>query len=224
VDASREYWDSLKENDIFTPDEQENSITYHNKGRPSPSDALPVQELIENPDTSLDPKEGDMSYRTLRRMLGKKYDRNFMSVVRPLESILRPNGTLEFKIKKGRPKERRPNYIKYFGTPVFIGSDKGTKLRVSRRTRKKIQKYLWSYTHCPVFYTWKDLGIRFWPRWIKEGQCYQKRSCSVPPGMKCKPSDSTTKTILRWHCQEWQKNCRWINMHYPMITKCSCSC
>ncbi|XP_060077723.1 noggin-like [Ylistrum balloti] len=228
TEADREHWNSLQENDVFSTDESVgNSIKYHNKDRPVPSDDLPVIELIENPDNSFNPTDRDTDYRQLRRLLGHHFDKNFMSTVRPLESVIRPNGTLDFKLKKGRPKERRPNFIKYFGSPVFTGvGSQSSKLRVSRRTRKKIQKYLWSSTHCPVFHTWKDLGVRFWPRWIKEGQCYKRKSCSIPPGMTCRPSGSTSKTILRWHCRDWQKNavCRWIHINYPIITRCSCEC
>lgn len=226
--ADREHWNSLLENEVFSPEESsDNSLKLHNKERPIPSDDLPVLQLVENADSSFDPSEKDMDYRQLRRILGHHYDNKYMSTVRPLESIILPNGTLEFKLKKGRPKERRPNFIKYFGAPVFTGvGSQSTKLRISRRTRKKIQKYLWSFTHCPVFHTWKDLGVRFWPRWIKEGQCYKRRSCSIPPGMSCRPTGSTSKTILRWHCRGWQKNavCRWIHINYPIITRCSCSC
>lgn len=43
--------------------------------------------------------------------------------------------------------------------------------------------WLWSQTFCPVLYAWNDLGSRFWPRYVKVGSCFSKRSCSVPEGM-----------------------------------------
>jgi len=73
--------------------------------------------------------------------------------------------------------------------------------RISAKLRKKLQQFLWAYTACPVVYRWKDLGIRFWPRYLREGQCHEgKTSCSIPPGMKCRPAAKVYKTLLRWHC------------------------
>ena len=72
---------------------------------------------------------------------------------------------------------------------------------------------------CPVTFTWIDLGIYFWPRWIKSGACeadsntslYEPISsdardpeiisqggCSWPKGMKCVQDDVETMQILRW--------------------------
>ncbi|XP_046404150.1 5E5 antigen-like [Ischnura elegans] len=48
----------------------------------------------------------------------------------------------------------------------------------SGRWRRRLRRLLLSITHCPVRWTWKDVGIRFWPRWIKEGRCGGK----IPPG------------------------------------------
>lgn len=227
VYGDRSHWESLTNSGIFDPDSSiDNSISLHGGRRPSPSNVLPVLELEENPDPSFDPKEKDLDYRTLRRLLGNNlFDKEYMSHPRPLADILMPNGSLDFQLRKGRPRGRRPMFIKYFGKPIRTGNDV-LKLQVPRRTKHKVKKYLWNYTHCPVHHTWKDLGKRFWPRWFKEGQCYKGRSCSIPPGMMCRPSDSTTKTILRWHCQGWQRasHCRWIKIQYPVITKCACAC
>ncbi|KAK3090088.1 hypothetical protein FSP39_009084 [Pinctada imbricata] len=218
---AKAYWDRLKHTD-------DNSFSgiFHSGTRPEPSEQLPVIDLQESPDPALDPKPENLDYRTLRRLLGRFYDRNFMSVVTPIEHVVSPNGTLEFKMRKKRPKGIRPRFIKDFGKPVYTGDHTFVRLHVNRRTRKKVQKYLWNFTHCPVFHTWKDLGIRFWPRWIREGRCYQGRSCSIPPGMQCRPSSKTRKTLLRWHCRgpEPGSNCSWIRFQYPILTECSCSC
>ncbi|XP_010224591.1 PREDICTED: noggin-2-like, partial [Tinamus guttatus] len=100
------------------------------------------------------------------------------------------------------------------------------RLKVGKKARRKVLQWLWAYTYCPVLYTWKDLGVRFWPRYIKEGNCFAEKSCSFPEGMFCKPVKSVTKTFLRWHCQGWssQKYCTWIPVQYPLISECKCSC
>lgn len=73
----------------------------------------------------------------------------------------------------------------------------GTKLRtrLTPKLRRKLVQFLWAYTSCPVIEKWRDLGIRFWPRWLKEGQCHSERSCSIPPGMTCKPSEAEYKVL-----------------------------
>ena len=193
--------------------------------RPLPSDKLPVLPLIEYPDFKQDPKGDDLNLDYLQTLLGKKYDPVFMSVVRPIESILRPNGTLVYKFKKGRPNGELPPEIRQFMTATLPNGVR-LKDKLSRKSRRRFQKYLWAYTYCPVEYKWLDLGLRFWPRWIREGKCYNGRSCSIPSGMSCKVSRSTTMTLLRWHCRRWNgtRMCKWIPIHYPIITQCSCRC
>ncbi|EHB11121.1 Noggin [Heterocephalus glaber] len=80
--------------------------------------------------------------------------------------------------------------------------------------------WLWSQTFCPVLYAWNDLGSRFWPRYVKVGSCFSKRSCSVPEGMLCKPSKSVHLTVLRWRCQRrGGQRCGWIPIQYPIISE-----
>jgi noggin len=122
----------------------------------------------------------------------------------------------------------------------------GTKLRtrLNPKLRRKLVQFLWAYTSCSVYEKWRDLGSRFWPRWLKEGHCYTERSCSIPPGMNCKPSEAEYKVkvyivyqikiliifivqvILRWHCQDYDKakKCRWLPIRHPIVTGCACEC
>jgi noggin len=167
------------------------------------------------------------------------------------------------------PRSLRKMNFKYIRLPD------GSRLRtrISAKLKKKLQQFLWAFTACPIVYRWKDLGIRFWPRYLKEGHCPAgKVSCSIPPGMKCRPSAKAHKTLLRWHCphysnhnsggssgnRQWnllyssssstlsasvdprvadngmlslsnsghtnKQQCYWINVEYPIVTQCSCSC
>ncbi|XP_076333833.1 noggin-2-like [Tachypleus tridentatus] len=201
--------------------------------RPKPSQDLPIIGLIESTDKKYDPLPEDLNYLKLRNLMGKNFDPECMSRFRPIESIKHPNGTLEhitFKRNKhGRLRRRRrmPSKIKDLKLHSLTLPD-GTKLRLKfgKKIRRKFKKMLWVFTYCPVLRTWRNLGIRFWPQWIREGMCYQKSSCSFPPGMSCKPRNSVKKTLLRWHCQNWEKRhvCRWIPVKYPVITECQCSC
>ncbi|KAK6169348.1 hypothetical protein SNE40_020420 [Patella caerulea] len=204
----------------------EKDIHHQDGHRPHPSDTLPIKDLIENPNTSYDPKPEDINRKILKHLIGNAYDKHYMSIKTPPE---RKNITT-FTMVRGRPAGPRPKFVKVFKSikhkngPTF-------KLKVGKKERRKFQKYLWNYTYCPVKYVWKDLGIRFWPRWIKEGSCAssKQRSCSIPPGMSCRPSGSTTKTLLRWYCrnrtvENIPTDCEWLAFQYPIITKCSCSC
>ncbi|XP_058013228.1 noggin-2-like [Ahaetulla prasina] len=187
--------------------------------RPSPSDNLPIKDIIEHPDPEYDPKEQDLDDRTLRKKLGSHFDPNFMSVAAPAQGNLSSLEPLhKFKGQGALPGELKK--LDLAETPYR------TKVKIGKKARRKFLQWLWAYTYCPVMYTWKDLGSRFWPRYIKEGNCMAERSCSFPEGMSCKPIKSVTKTFLRWYCQGWskQKYCTWIPVQYPVISECKCSC
>lgn len=66
-----------------------------------------------------------------------------------------------------------------------------------------IKSWLLKRSSCPVEFTWKDLGKTFWPRWVRDGACVDRKgSCSFPTGMHCVPAASTTVHLLRWQCTE----------------------
>lgn len=184
--------------------------------RPSPSDHLPVPDLKEDPDPEYDPREQDLVERTLRKKLGSNFDPNFMSITSPMVNISTTD--VQGKLPGSMPPEIKN--IDLTRTPY------GKRVKVGKKARRKFLQWLWTYTHCPVVHTWKDLGVRFWPRYIKEGNCFSERSCSFPEGMSCKPVRSINKIFLRWYCQGFlrQKYCTWIQVQYPIISECKCSC
>ncbi|XP_055946450.1 noggin-2-like [Argiope bruennichi] len=200
--------------------------------RPVPSHDLPVLDLIEPKDKRYDPKPEDLSPKPLRERLDRDFDKQFMSETRPLESILHPNGTVEFSFKRTKrgklvPSSKMPKEIRHLRLHALKLPDGSRfRMKVGKKMRRKFKQMLWAYTYCPVAYRWKDLGLRFWPRWIKEGSCLTLGSCSFPSGMSCKPHRFVRKTVLRWHCQDWnkKKHCKWIPVNIPIITECSCSC
>lgn len=178
--------------------------------RPSPSEHLPVPGLKEDPDPKYDPRKQDLAERTLKRKLGRNFDPVFMSINSP--PVVENRTALEAQSRLMGP---IPNQLKQLDL-----------VTVGKKARRKFTQWLWAYTHCPVGYVWKDLGVRFWPRYVKEGQCLNERSCSFPAGMFCMPDKSVTKTFLRWYCQGFlqKKYCMWIQVQYPIISECKCSC
>lgn len=181
----------------------------------NPLDELPPPDLIESPNKMLDPRPHDLNATALRPMLGRNFDPQFMSITRPRHSSHNHSTSsgsdlVEFPFrqnKRGRlvpvadmPRSLRKMNFKYIRLP----DDSRLRTRISAKLKKKMQQFLWAFTACPIVYKWKDLGIRFWPRYLKEGHCPAgKASCSIPPGMKCRPAGKAHKTLLRWHCPQY---------------------
>lgn len=184
--------------------------------RPIPSDTLPIVDLKEDPDPVLDPREKDLNETELRGALGSHFDPQFMSVSPP-EDEDASEAELRQKLSGTMPKEIRA---------MEFEVQHGKKQKPSKKLRRRLQLWLWSYSSCPVVHAWNDLGSRFWPRYVKVGSCYNKRSCSVPEGMICKPAKSTHLTVLRWRCLQKRGGlkCAWIPVQYPVISECKCSC
>ena len=191
---------------------------HFNRLRPVSSDHLPIPILEEDPDQKYDPTESDIDNDALRKKLGDDYLPMFMSPTHPRDfdddAMTKP---LSSKI----PADIR----KLFKRPGRLRKSRKQWKRITRN-KKAIQNWLHQETGCPVKYRWKDLGIRFWPRYIKEGYCDSSKSCSIPAGMKCKSSAQSKIVILRWYCQGilQHKYCTWINIHYPVISECKCQC
>ena len=186
-----------------------------NRLRPLPTDKMPIPILEEDPNREFDPSPSDINNHVLRGMLGVDYIPDVMSSVYPSDfddnEMAAPiSGKIPPEIKKHfrrSKKSRKPP-------------------RKIMKNKRAIQAWLHQETSCPVRYRWKDLGIRFWPRYIKEGFCDSSKSCSIPAGMKCKSSAQAKMIILRWYCQGIleQKFCTWIRIQYPVISECKCQC
>ncbi|TRY95744.1 hypothetical protein DNTS_022139 [Danionella cerebrum] len=188
--------------------------------RPIPSDTLPPLELLEDPDPIYDPRERDLNETELRGALGE-FDGRFLSVVPPPDRYTGNEDVDEPELSP-IPAGLMPKDIRSLDFEL----EWGKKRKASKKLKRRLQMWLWSYSFCPVLYTWNDLGARFWPRFVRAGSCYSKRSCSVPEGMVCKPAKSTHVTLLRWRCVQRRGalKCAWIPVQYPVITECKCAC
>ncbi|XP_014243377.1 noggin-like [Cimex lectularius] len=189
--------------------------------RPSYSGIAP--DLIEPIDPSTEPRPRDLNVTVLAAILGPALDLEYSSVAKPSNTDFAAPHFPFRRNRKGRlvPTGPMPKHVKDVELG-FVRLSDGTKLktRVPNKLRRKLRQLLWALTACPVSNRWRDLGPRFWPRWLKEGHC-PANSCSVPAGMKCKPSRTAHKYLLRWHCR---KSCTWIKVQYPVVTECACSC
>ncbi|XP_048100961.1 noggin 5 [Alosa alosa] len=185
--------------------------------RPSPSDHLPVLDLKEDLNRDGEPSEEDLSVPNLKGKLGDSFDSTRMSIGPPT------HGNLSLKHSRISLTGHMPRELRKLNLNDRMY---GQRLKINKINRQKFRRWLWAHTYCPVLPVWKDLGVRFWPRYIKEGRCTRKYSCSVPKGMYCKPNRSVHVTLLRWRCQGSSKlrRCYWIHVQYPVISKCECSC
>ncbi|KAJ8389134.1 hypothetical protein AAFF_G00123400 [Aldrovandia affinis] len=193
--------------------------------RPIPSDSLPIVELKEDPDPAFDPREVDLNETELISLLGGNFDSSIMSVSLPKDNRTGEDGLSDLSAHEPSLQEPTGTMPREIQSMEF-DIQHGKKNKPSKKLRKRLQLWLWSYAFCPVVYAWSDLGNRFWPRYVKVGSCYNKRSCSVPEGMVCKPAKSTHFTILRWKCRQRKSSvkCTWITVRYPVISECKCAC
>ncbi|XKL63261.1 hypothetical protein PGB90_005625 [Kerria lacca] len=197
-------------------------------------DEVPLVDLIEPAPSIDDPRITELNITALRLKLGSNFDPNVMSINAPVDK----DNMSYFGFRRNRmgrliPTGTMPDYLSKIDFK-YLTLTNGSKLRtkISSKLKRKIQQFLWAYSACPVIYRWKDLGIRFWPRYLKTGYCPENISCSVPPGMTCRPSATTHKTLLRWYCKNHihssnsspHKYCQWIKVEYPVLAECSCSC
>ncbi len=190
--------------------------------RPAPSDQLPLDPLHFLLDQNTIPPRVELDTKKLKKILGDGFNADYMSVTEPRELQIRPNGTLDYSPgHKGFPIRDMDAELKSL-TVRIPGRVKKLKIR-GERTKKRVLRFLSAYSYCPVQYQWKDMGVNVWPRWLKEGTCYQGRSCSIPPGMTCQPARSTSLSVLYWHCKRKQA-CKWIQIQYSIITECACAC
>ncbi|OQV18849.1 hypothetical protein BV898_07105 [Hypsibius exemplaris] len=131
----------------------------------SPNDLPGLRANEAGLDQTRDPSPKDLSPGILKQQLGGDFVPRYMSVSRPLESIIRPNGSFDysdFHISKE---------IKQLRFAKFPGKFGG---KARKQFRKKIRQFLASYSFCPVKYKWTDYGLQVFPRWIRDGVCFNE--------------------------------------------------
>ena len=186
--------------------------------RPVATNRMPIPVLEEDPDQKYDPGAHDIDHEALRHRLGVGFIPFFMSPTQPRDFDAAD-------MTKPLPSRIPSEIRRLFKRRGRLGRPRRQWRKIMKHKRA-VQAWIYRATACPVRYRWKDLGVRFWPRYIKEGYCDSSKSCSIPAGMKCKSSAQSKIVILRWYCQGIlkKKYCSWINIHYPVISECKCQC
>ncbi|XP_071943831.1 noggin-2-like [Antedon mediterranea] len=189
----------------------------------SDSQILPIliddKQSITNP-----PTEKDLKLSKLTKAIGDDFEPHWMSINEPRNKNM---GIID-EIDNDLIDEFRNLSMKY-------RDDNGNRVRISADTEAVFEKWLTQRSNCPIEYKWIDLGQLFWPRWVKRGECVQKK-CSWPSGMQCRSTEMLTIQPLRWHCirkgrdgrrrekRGTKYRCKWIRVPFPITSKCSCQC
>lgn len=151
------------------------------------------------------------------------FNDNFMSIVEPIGSKRNDSYYLSKTLNMLQKRKRKL----FLQKTLKLSHLKGLKRTINKGFRRKLRNFLDLFSVCPVRYRWKDMGSKFWPRWIKEGSCVNlAESCSYPEGLLCHEYQHKNIAVLRFLCMsDWAKNkCKWYKIYIPFLLACRCGC
>ena len=165
------------------------------------------------------PKVPRLNSTNLKKLLGDDYDPRYMSETKPNRVWL------EVKNQLDRQTEFEA-YKRKTGTVDSFTKRLDKKLIYLNKVESiaDVRFWLWNLTRCSVEPLWKDFGVRVWPRYVNFGKCSTKPTCSLPSGMRCRPSREKTIRLLYSFCPKNVKKCFWSSFEAKVIRACTCSC
>ncbi|XP_059163830.1 noggin-like [Physella acuta] len=201
-------------------------ITCSLQTKPAHDGTSLAQTLFGGNFQQLTPGTKDLKPKKLMRRLGKDFNAFWMSTELPhdllklhvqakTDSALIPD--LESTNLQALEQTLRAKY----GRDNVSGDDGGVDAvdqlagggDLVEHVMRLVQTWLVEKASCRVYYQWEDLGLLFWPRWIKRGLCQppegalhtmaapKPAACSWPPGMHCVAAKPKTIQVLRWACR-----------------------
>lgn len=157
------------------------------------SNALdPIEQLVHSSFPIMDqylPSRKDLKLKKLLRRLGNEFDSEWMSVKKP------PIRNAMFDTKNNVDSIGNTENAEYIRTLE-------AQLELNNKTKQQIISAMKSMTICKTKFTWKRMGALFWPKYIKEGICVEKKQCSFKSDMGCKMGKERTLNILHWRCRK----------------------
>jgi len=127
---------------------------------------------------------------TMMSKLGDDFDAEWMSVERPPAN----------HTSTSPPDD--PELLNHIRRLRFTYRDeRGDEHQFRSSVMRQFEKWLLDRARCEVRYSWDDLGLSFWPRWVRHGSCDTRATCSWPPGMHCLAAESGTIRLLHWQCR-----------------------
>lgn len=171
-----------------------------------------------------DPIASDLDTQVLRNKLGNDFASSYVAVTKDEVQERKKNENPENDFLRKMLVSSMPEEIKHLDFKM-----PGMGRHLGPRASKKLQLWLWQISHCSVLHKWKDLGVRYWPRYVNVGRCSKKATCSFPSGMRCRVSKQKQVALLRWRCKDINKarqktTCQWLKFHYPVVKECKCAC
>ena len=236
-DFSRQTFKKLKSDD--------NSNTFYNKQSVETNSIDDLSNILSNlRNYRTSPTEMDLlSIKSLASLkINKIYQKNTLEI----------NST---EICSETPEYRKIEWLKSINVSSFSFQAKKQQVKyvkISKKQARRTKQWLASKLSCKTDFRWKDMGEFVYPRYLKFGQCGGNNSisCSLPPGMFCKPDKfkgltmyvfaPSTKRSCRYKRQSRKstevvrqgrkkKNLfrcrpRWLAMDYQIVESCSCQC
>lgn len=180
-----------------------------------------LPELPED-ESSPTPGPDDLNPRLLRRKLGPLYDPAFTSAQPPRPETQKEEGG-------GAPTggEEKRKWRGRIASVLKLHKRLSRARKSKKRQRKLILAWYRETAACPTRYAWVDMGVRYWPRYMRKGYCDPARPCLEAAGAGCRPSAEHHVTLLRFHCQgisRERRYCSWIKARIPNVLACSCTC
>ena len=147
------------------------------------------------------PRRSQLRPERLAAKLGPAFDSNLMSIDRPADASI-----VTFQQETGLENVADLNEQLELLNFTYHDDVTGEVQTLKPAVRKYLEKWLLQRAACPVRQTWSDLGLYYWPRWVRRGSCDSRAACSWPPGMHCVPQERRPIRLLRWTCQRRQKS------------------
>ena len=142
---------------------------------------------------------------TLRRRLGRRFDRDWMSTFQP---------SLH---------ERRCPHLRHNSTQPMTSrssQNRSTTREIGRRCGSRS-------THtCFVTYKWRNLGRYYWPQWVKDTKCSRSGCSKTSSSSVCQANQTKTLHIFTWQCRQQpqrakrRRNCKRAQVNAEERTNC----
>ena len=140
------------------------------------------------------PTKKDLRKKHLLKRLGADFSRHWMSLEKPYDNA----GKTATVVERYSDIHLASDVSKLNFTYV---DDDGAVVAMTPHVQQVVEQWLVQRAICRVRFVWRDMGVLFWPRWVRHGECSGETSCSWPPGMHCVTVERHSIRLLRWQCR-----------------------
>ncbi|KAL4240363.1 hypothetical protein ACF0H5_001153 [Mactra antiquata] len=134
------------------------------------------------------PSKQDLKVKKLLRRLGEDLDPEWMSVEKIKKSYSKYSSE-----NNEYSREKPENTDNVLG--IDMESDWGNSTR--HTLMLDLQEKM-----CGTKFSWKKMDPLFWPKYIKQGHCIERKQCSIHPDMLCRMGETKTVKALHWSCKK----------------------